>query len=99
MKIDENLEYAAIQVKLLNYNTILTSAPINRLFLPIPDYTNCSNNRPDYAYDRLICTALLYTSQIETGAVLTPLANVCCTESNATVHKYSGRVFEEDDPH
>ena len=59
MKIDiKNVEYAKIQVKLLNYNTILTSAQINRLFLPIPDYTDCSNNRPDYAYGCLIGTAL-----------------------------------------
>ena len=59
MKIDrKNLEYAKIQEKLLNYNTILISAPINRLFLPILDYTDCSNNRPDYAYGRLIGTAL-----------------------------------------
>ena len=47
-----------IQVKLFNYNTILTSALINRLFLPIPDYAECSNNRADYAYGRLIGTAL-----------------------------------------
>ena len=59
MEIDlKNLEYAKIQVKLLNYNTILISAPINRLFLPISDYADCSNNRPDYAYGRLIGTAL-----------------------------------------
>ena len=61
----KNLEYAIIQVKLLNYNTILTSAPINRLFLPIPDYTDCSNNRPDYAYGRLIGTALLHSNRLD----------------------------------
>src|SRR5688572_8596241 len=55
----KNLKYAKIEVNLLNYNTILTSAPINRLFLPIPDYADCSNNRPDYAYGRLIGTALI----------------------------------------
>ena len=67
MKIEANtLEYAIIQVKLLNYNTILTSAPINRLFLPIPDYADCSNNRPDYAYGRLIGTALVDTYSVVT---------------------------------
>src|ERR1043165_7387528 len=55
----KNLEYAIIQVKFLNYSTILTSVPINRLFLPIPDFADCSNNRTDYAYGRLIGTALI----------------------------------------
>src|SRR5688572_474220 len=69
----KNLKYAIIKVTLLNYNTILTSAPINRLFLPIPDYTDYFNNRPDYAYGRLIGTALLYRqmSQLKVVEFLT----------------------------
>ena len=43
----------------------------HRLFLPIPDYTDCPNNRPDYAYGRLIGTALRYKHKCCRGLWIT----------------------------